>query len=331
MSLYRNILGRAWEISRRNKYLWFFGLFAALLGNGGEYEILVRGLSGETGGAVLPAWQSIAGTGIFSPDVFSNISNLMKTDPVSLLMLGFIGLVILALAAFLIWLSVSCQAALVNNAAGYLSGKKGDWQSGITAGKNNFLPVFGLNILNKLIVLIAFVLVGLPIILTAARSGSILVNLLYIILFVVFMAVTLSVSFIIKYAIAYVVIKRNKIAESVKLGWQLFAKNWLVSIEMAFILFFINFLAGLATILAVFIMAIPFLFSAVLFYKLAAAAGFWIVVTLAFILMLALVVLVGAVLAVFQISSWTALFVELISHGGVSKIVRVVNEWVDKK
>jgi hypothetical protein len=41
MSLYRSILKRAWEISWKFKYLWFFGLFAALLGNGGEFEIIL--------------------------------------------------------------------------------------------------------------------------------------------------------------------------------------------------------------------------------------------------------------------------------------------------
>ena len=40
MSFYRNILKQAWKITWRNKYLWWLGIFAALLGNGGEFEIL---------------------------------------------------------------------------------------------------------------------------------------------------------------------------------------------------------------------------------------------------------------------------------------------------
>ncbi len=36
MTLYRDILGQSLKSAWHNKYLWFFGLFAALLGNAGE-------------------------------------------------------------------------------------------------------------------------------------------------------------------------------------------------------------------------------------------------------------------------------------------------------
>jgi hypothetical protein len=36
---YRPILKKAWHIAWRFKYLWFFGLFAALLGTGGMYNV----------------------------------------------------------------------------------------------------------------------------------------------------------------------------------------------------------------------------------------------------------------------------------------------------
>ena len=69
-----------------------------------------------------------------------------------------------------------------------------------------------------------------------------------------------------KYAIAYVVIKGSGFVEAVKLGWQLFVKNWLVSLEMAFILFFINFAVGFGLLLLFLISAGPFLFLALVFY-----------------------------------------------------------------
>jgi hypothetical protein len=47
MTLYRSIFRQAWAITWQYKYLWFFGFFAALLGNGGEYEILSKGLRGD--------------------------------------------------------------------------------------------------------------------------------------------------------------------------------------------------------------------------------------------------------------------------------------------
>ena len=43
--LYRKVLKQALFITWRAKFLWIFGFFAALLGNGGAYEILFRSFS----------------------------------------------------------------------------------------------------------------------------------------------------------------------------------------------------------------------------------------------------------------------------------------------
>ncbi|MBI4812596.1 hypothetical protein HY798_04155 [Candidatus Falkowbacteria bacterium] len=330
MSLYRKILAQAWKITWRYKYLWFFGLFAALLGNGGEYEMLARGFNGETDGAVLPAWQQLADTGVFQARTINNIGSIMKDDPFALIMLTAIGLVILLLLCFLVWLAVVSQAALVNNASVYAGDKKSDFKSGLASGIKNFWPVLGLNAASKLIIYLAFLSVGLPIAAAAARSANVSVNLLYIAAFIILVAVALAVSFIIKYAIAYTVIKGSNFMGAVRSGWQLFVKNWLISIEMAFILFFINFLVGLALVLIILILAVPFLFAALMLYKLFYLTGFWAVAVLALILFLAIIILGGAILATFQISSWTGLFMELVNKGGVAKIVRLVEEWKDK-
>ena len=45
ITLYRDIIKEAWYITWRRKFLWFFGLFAVLLGNGGEYEILIQNIN----------------------------------------------------------------------------------------------------------------------------------------------------------------------------------------------------------------------------------------------------------------------------------------------
>src|SRR3989338_3817712 len=40
--LYREVIKEAFEITRRKKYLWLFGLLAAFLGNGGAYELFTK-------------------------------------------------------------------------------------------------------------------------------------------------------------------------------------------------------------------------------------------------------------------------------------------------
>ena len=131
-----------------------------------------------------------------------------------------------------------------------------------------------------------------------------------------------------KYAIAYVVINKYKVEQAIAQSWRLFKENWLISFEMAVILFFINLLAGLAIVLAILTLAVPFVFLGLIFYYAFSLIGSWLIAILAFASFLFIVVTFGAALAVFQIASWTGLFLELDKNGGVSKLVRVVNNLV---
>jgi len=326
MSLYRNILKQAWKITWHNKYLWFFGIFAALLGNGGEYEILWRSLGSDTNQVAGPTFQQFAQTGLFSKQIFSNISQIMTEDSLSLLLVLIISLVVLILLAFGVWLVITSQVAIVSNSAAVIERKKVNFQAGLTSGIKNFWPVLGLNILVKLIIYLVFIIISLPIILSLASSAVLTINFIYIIAFIILIPLIFAWSFIIKYAIGYVVIHNSGFIDSIKQGWQLFLENWLISLEMAFILFFINLIAGLGVILLILILAIPFLFLGFIFYYLVSFLGFWLILILAFFLLLMIIILSGAVLAVFQTTSWTNLFIELVKNGGKSKLIRVVEK-----
>jgi len=325
MSLYRNILKQAWRITWHNKYLWFFGIFAALLGSSGEYEMLWRQLSND-GGQTTPIFQQVAQTGVFSRQVFSNLTQIMTEDAMSLLLVLLIGLAILVLFIFTVWLVIISQIAIVNNAAAIIDKKKINFQAGINNGLKNFWPVLGLNILVKAIIYVIFLIISLPIILSTDMTSVLTANFLYIVAFIIFIPVVFALSFIIKYAIAYVVIRRSNFIDSLKQGWRLFIDNWLISLEMAFILFFINLAVGFTAIISILILAIPFLFLGFIFYYLASFIGFWLIVILAGICLLLIIILSGAILSVFQIGSWISLFVELINNGGKSKLIRVVEK-----
>ena len=117
--------------------------------------------------------------------------------------------------------------------------------------------------------------------------------------------------------------KIKKMIDAVRLGWELFLSNWLVSLEMAFILFGISFLTTLCVFLSLAILAIPLMLIAYIALQLASLGLFWFILFSFLILFILIVVLVGSVLTTFQIASWTGLFIELINKGAVSKIVRV--------
>ena len=322
MTLYRDILGQSLKSAWHNKYLWFFGLFAALLGNAGEFELLFRGFNGKTN-AFFPGLERLSETGIFSLQIFKSLAQLSRQDPFSLFLALGILLLIVLISLFLMWLAITSQVALVNSAGKMRANKKHNFKESLNVGTKKFWPVFGLNIVFKIAVYVLFIVLSLPIISSLGKVDLALSSSLYIVSFILFIPISIIFSFIIKYAIAFVVIKEVGFFGAIMQGWKLFVKNWLVSLEMAFLLFFINFLVGAALILVFLIISIPFFFMALLFAKFAFIFNFWAMVMVATVVYIIFIVLTGSFLSAFQVTSWTSLFIELVSRGGVSKLIRI--------
>lgn len=327
MSIYRNIFKKSLELTLKNKYLWFFGLFASFIGLTGEYEFLFKSLRGDTGQSFMLGMNRYADTGIFSTNIFYNVLALFKDNAVSMIMILVLLVILLALFIFLAWLAIVSQAALVNNSANVLTGKKADFKGGVAAGINVFWPVLSMNILIKILMSAIFLIIALPFVLRNTNGGGVYAGLMYLFLFIIFVPIGLVLAFIIKYAIAYLVIKKESFIDSIKSGWELFRANWLASIEMAFILFFINVFATFAVIILVLVIAVPLLFLALLFNYLFSNIGFWILFVIGLILISAILMVGVAMITVFHITSWTGLFVELTGKGVTSKISRLVDAW----
>jgi len=325
MPFYRNILKQAWILTWRNKYLWWFGIFAALLGNGGEFEILFNNAGANPSQALFPSWQRMAGTGVFHWSTLSNMGSLFKNDTLNMMIVLLTCLLVLAIFIFVVWLVMVSQAAIVNNSAAVIKQKKHALRDGLDSGILNFWPVLTLNIIIKAVIYVLLVVISLPAIFF---QGDFNANLFYVIALVIIVPVAIILSFIMKYAVAYAVINKSRVLPAIEQSYRLFKENWLISFEMAIILFFINLLVGLAIVLTILVLAVPFLFLGLIFYYSFSLAGSWLIAVLAFASFLFIVVTAGAALAVFQISSWTGLFLELEKKSGTSKLVRMVNNLV---
>lgn len=307
---YLNILKQSWIITWKNKYLWFFGLFAALLGNGGDLDIIVRGFDKNNTFLSL-GFSWLSETGIFTKNIFSNFLLLFKENPGSLMISLFIMLLMIVMIAFLFWLIIISQIGIVNNSVKIITNKNHNIKSAVEKGREKFWEIFTLNVFLKIFILMIFYLL----LSTLFIKESLLQSTLYIVLFIVSLILIVVASFITKYAICFVIIKGFNITNAVKSGWDLFIKNWLVSLEMAFLLFVLNFL--------VIFLLYPLFFLFLIFSKIVLYFGVWFLFISSAILFLLIIALIGSILSTFQISSWTSLFVELISRGGVSKIMRI--------
>jgi len=197
---------------------------------------------------------------------------------------------------------------------------------GIEKGTEKFWPVLGVNIFSKIIIYGIFFGLSLLFLWGSPYHSQLTTDILYIVLFIIFIPVALVVAFILKYAICYAVVEDKGFLESIKEGWDLFIRNWLVSLEMALILFFVTFVASAIVIILTFLIAIPFYFLLNLLVFVSAELSFWFM-TVGMVLLAVFVAFMGAIITTFKVSSWTNLFLQLRSKkGGVSKILRMAEK-----
>lgn len=325
MTLYRSIFKQAFVTAWQHKYLWFFGLFATLLASNFEFELVNRFLNRES---TLFAWQRWTDTGIFTMQAWRNLGELARVDTASFISLLILVAILLALLGALIWISIVSQVALVSNANKAIgSGRQSaaerrhDTSVGFQEGRRYFWPALAINAIVRVVV---YGLAALTLIPALFRSSPGLIdNIVFLIFFIVFLSVALSLALIAKYAVAALVIKRKSLWESLVSGWQLYWDNWLLSLEMAFILFGLSLLASLVIIIAVLVAAIPF---ALLYVLALAFTTLWIYVAciiLGLIVSFGLIIIGGSIITVVQTAAWVALYNQLAGKGAVpSKLER---------
>ncbi len=324
MKIYRPIIKEAWKIAWRNKFLWFFGLLAALLGSGGAYNLgfsnlnkvenygvwlhnlkmtVLHGQFHMRGPNVAEAWSAVGVSGIFFM------------------------LLAVAIFIFLLWLAVSAQAGLAYGTAELAEGRQTNFQAVFKKGTAKFWPVLVLNVIFNFGLLVALMLLATPffILYMTAANDLLWQSLLIVVSFVVWVPLAIVFAIITRYALFYCVNKGMKVGEALSRAAALFAKNWLTSLEMALLLFFLNIISGLIIAVLMILVALPFVLLAAIAVQFASTTLFWLVVVLGILTFVMALFLYGAVWNVFVMAMWVLLFEKLTKGVVYSKIVRWVN------
>jgi len=203
---------------------------------------------------------------------------------------------------------------------------------GYRIGNKHFGSVLLINIVVKVLLYALFIVIGAPLITWFLVKNTLLGGLVFVTLvFIIFIPASIIVSFIVKYAIAYIVIKGKNVGESVKLGWNLFKKNWLISIEMAFLILAIGLGVGLVIMLGMGLTSVPFIILGMISFFINSSTGFSIAVVLGTITWFVLLAIVGSAFVAFQYTAWTFLFVKLTEKKAESKFIRLISKLYPKK
>jgi hypothetical protein len=265
-----------------------------------------------------------------SPDVLIDFGAAFQKDPAVAFSTVVFLLILLVIGAFFVWLVAASEIALISNSAAIIKkDKKTTIQDGVDAAFPHFWPVLGINLAGKLFIVFLLAFTALPIMFLTHQS-SFVQDLLYMILFMLFLPAALIIDLIVKYASAFVVVSGKKFIPAVESAWDLFLKNWLVSVESSFFILFINAVVCLAAFLLLLILATPYLFIS---YVLAAflsgailpAATFSLMLSIGVVLAVFSIVIIGSALTSFRTVSWTNIFLELTGkHAPKSKLMRIL-------
>lgn len=309
--LYQDVLKRAWMVTKKYKALWFFGLFSAPIVNGGVFEFLYRSFQLDP----LSSYNVFKGYGeaFAQMSVMRSVLQLLTTVTSSTspsFPSVLLSVLIVTACLFLFVLMVFSLDALISGVRSAFKNTPLSIRDGLRVGRTSFWQVAFTLLASTL------VMTGLLTVLRAlfsVRTGvSTIVTGAALIGVLVVMATLIFVYFIAFYTIASLIIKRQQWTEALQEGFQLAKQHWLVSLELSLVLFIITLLVGLVgfAVIMLFI-GLPFYF---ILYT--AAVGLLLPVPAFFVMALqvllnALVIGLWGILSVFQVSSWTMLYLQL--------------------
>ena len=327
--IYRSILKNAWQILWKAKYLWFFGFFAALITNSGEVNLTVDNFSSLSEQSSflsdLKVFYSEGAVG----SVWNNIENLFSNFTWMSLILV---LVFLALMILVLWIAVVAQGGLISGSYKEYRKQPSNFMTAFSVGKQNFWKILGVNVIGRVIIYGILFILGLPLGLIYLRQTSSSAQALYIIIaFIILIPLAIIISFLMKYAAIAVINKKENIKSAIKTAWQMFIKNWIISIEVAILMFLISLVAAIAMIILTIVLIVPLSLMFYVFSVLQVGGILFVSVVISILIFVALVFLVAAALSTYQMTCWVLLFDKLDGNQVYSKLARWVAGLGSKK
>jgi hypothetical protein len=303
---YGELIGDAFRITLRNRYLWFFGFFAG--GTGFNFPTSVP-----------------SGGGNFNPDDFRQSSTMFSAVQVGQgLGNGVIiaGLVIVAviLTLFFVFMAVVSQGALADSVAAIDRGDRRRFGSAFRSGMGNFWRVLGYFIVFILIAIGLLLVIGIPVALliggtfVATQSVGARITVAVVVGLLAFLAlivVFVPLSIIGQYALREVVVRRERVLRSVGSGYAIFRRNIGRSLLILLIQFGLSIGIGIAFILALLIVALVLAIPAIALAVAGLTSAAIVAGVIAAVILLPLILVATGAIGTFSHAYWTLAYLRL--------------------
>jgi hypothetical protein len=316
--LYRHVVRDAWKAAWREKRLWFFAIFAALLQTGGVLDVFFSSLNdlGAQAEAAVSAgfWREFFGLSQFG--VMEAAKGWLGHVQVWQAVL-FGSLFVFTMAA----LSVIAQGALVAGLGARIRGRELTVRECFAAGVSCFGTVALLNIFTLSVIRLSRFLILVPLA-SAMRGSSPSAGMAALLAGLAFFVVSLVFTVVHLFALNALVLQEASLREAIGRGFRLLKQVWLAALETTGLLFLIGLGLLVGGLLVTFVMAIPLL--SLMFLALLVPAPMVAVVSqlLIWLLFIVIVVAVGAFAILFQYGVWQQLYLRAGEGGAMAKLHR---------
>ncbi len=301
---YGDLIGNAFRIAWRNRYLWFFGFFIG--GAAGYFNVSVPpSTESSTSASGVPAW--LVGIGGWAQ---ANIALAVALGAV----------VFVLFLVFFVGLTLVSAGGLVDSVAALSRGERRSFASTWRAGVRNLWRVFLYSLLFSLIGLVPLIVIAGPAALgifgIVSATDSVGLRVLFIsivglVALVLLLVITVALYLVGQLALRELVIGGRGIFSAIGGGYRLFRRNlgrtivvWLIQLAIALavtaVLFVVTFVIGIAQTAG--------------FFALSSAAPYPLVVGVAVVVGLIVslpLILFAAIFGVFNHAYWTLAYLQL--------------------
>jgi hypothetical protein len=303
---YGELIGDAFRITLRNRFLWFFGFFAG--GTGFNYS---GNVPSQIGNFNSNDFQS-SSTSLSAMQLGQGIGS-------AALIVGIV-IVVLILVLFFIIMSIISQGALADSVAAIDRGEGRRFGSAFRTGVGNFWRVLGYIIVFFLIGIGLLLVIGIPVALliggTFAATESVgarvtvavVVGLLAVLLLIV---IFVPLTIIAQYALREVVVRRERVLGSVGSGYGLFRRNIGRSLLLWLIHLGLSIGIGIAFILVLLIIGLVLAIPAIALAVAGYTVGAWIAVVPAGLVVFLLILVATGAIGTFSHAYWTLAYLRL--------------------
>lgn len=300
---YIQIFKDAWQITWKNRFLWWFGLLIAIANPGGMNYL---GSSGDN--------QEIGST---------QVSEFMSSH-IQLIIAGAI--ILLAVLIVLAVLGIIARAGLIGTIDNLQKNLTVNFKSGMKEGKKYFGKLFLLGLTIFFLVFASIIVLAIPIIFLIMTKAYALGIFLGILAFFILIPVLILAAFLRIFGYLYIVLGKLSAWNALERSYELFRNNLLANIIMWLLFVPIGFALMLAIIAILILLAIVFIAIGFGLYFAVGTPGAIIAACIGVICFLAIILVLRSVYETFAQAAWYLFFLEIAKPKVEEKVEEVVLE-----